>query len=66
MDWAPFHTVNKSFMENHIKLTSGYHSNSYIRQFQVAQLNFYLFDQEEKRSRRRFRLKYPESKAHTL
>jgi hypothetical protein len=53
-------------MENHIKLTSGYHSNSYIRQFQVAQLNFYLFDQEEKKSRRKFRLKYPESKVQGL
>ena len=48
-------------MKNHIKLTSGYNSNSYIRQFQVAQLNFYLFNQEEKMQKRGFRLKYPAS-----
>lgn len=49
-------------MENHIKLTSGFNSNSYIRQFQVAQLNFYLFDQEEKMNRRRHRLRTPAAK----
>jgi hypothetical protein len=49
-------------MENHIKLTSGINSNSYIRQFQVAQLNFYLFNQEEKLNRKRFRPKYPRTK----
>lgn len=42
-------------MENHIKLSSGITSNNYIRQFQVAQMNFYLFNQEEKMSRKRFR-----------
>ena len=55
---------NKSrFMENHIKLTSGFSSNSYIRQFQVAQLNFYLFSQEEKTSKKRYRVKNPDLKA---
>ena len=44
-------------MENHIKLTSGFNSNSYIRQFQVAQLNFYLFSQDEKMNRKRDRMK---------
>jgi len=44
-------------MENHIKLTSGLNSNSYIRQFQVAQLNFYLFNQEEKMTKKKFRLR---------
>lgn len=42
-------------MENHIKLVSSFNSNSYIRQFQVAQLNFYLFDREEKMSKKRYR-----------
>lgn len=51
-------------MENHIKLASGINTNSYVRQFQVAQLNFYLFDQEEKRNRRRFRLRHPGAKLH--
>lgn len=50
-------------MENHIKLTTGFSSNSYIRQFQVAQLNFYLFNQEEKRSKKRYRIKTPALKA---
>lgn len=45
-------------MENHIKLTAGFTSNSYIRQFQVAQMNFYLFMQEEKVSKRRYRIKH--------
>jgi hypothetical protein len=49
-------------MENHIKLTAGFNANSYIRQFQVAQLNFYLFVQEEKMSKKRYRLKYPNLK----
>ena len=40
-------------MENNIKLASGFNSNSYIRQFQIAQLNFYLFDQEEKLKKKR-------------
>lgn len=43
-------------MENHIKLTSGFHSNSYLRQFQVAQLNFYLFLQEEKMNKKKYPL----------
>lgn len=51
-------------MENHIKLTSGINSNSYIRHFQVAQLNFYLFDQEEKMNKRRFRLRSSRPKLH--
>lgn len=51
-------------MENHIKLTSGINSNAYIRAFQVAQLNFYLFNQEEKTNPRRFRLKSARAKAH--
>lgn len=44
-------------MENNIKLGSGFNSNSYIRQFQIAQLNFYLFDQEEKLNKKRLRPK---------
>ena len=51
-------------MENHIKLTSGLHSNSYIRQFQVAQLNFYLFLQEEKLNKKTHRVRQPLQKAH--
>lgn len=51
-------------MENHIKLTSGINSNSYIRHFQVAQLNFYLFNQEEKTNKKRFRLKSVRTKPH--
>ena len=51
-------------MENHIKLTSGFNSNSYIRLFQVAQLNFYLFSQEEKLNKKRYRLRHPVSKLH--
>jgi len=51
-------------MENHIKLTTGFNSNSYIRQFQVAQLNFYLFNQEEKMSKKRYRMKPPVMKVH--
>ena len=51
-------------MENHIKLTSGLNSNSYIRLFQVAQLNFYLFNQEEKMNKKRYRLKYAAPKTH--
>lgn len=51
-------------MENHIKLTSGLHSNSYLRQFQVAQLNFYLFLQEEKLNKKRQRARQPLQKAH--
>ncbi|MEX1238807.1 MAG: hypothetical protein WEB30_03790 [Cyclobacteriaceae bacterium] len=50
-------------MENNIKLTSTLNSNSYIRAFQVAQLNFYLFSQEEKMSKKRFRMKNPVSKS---
>ena len=47
-------------MENHIKLTSGLHSNSYLRQFQVAQLNFYLFlQEEEKTSKKKLRTREP-------
>ncbi len=42
-------------MENHIELSSGMPSNSYIRQFQVAQMNFYLVDQEEKAVKKKFR-----------
>lgn len=51
-------------MENHIKLTSGINSNSYIRAFQVAQFNFYLFNQEEKMNKRRFKLRTSHSKSH--
>ena len=51
-------------MENHIQLNPGFNSNSYIRQFQVAQLNFYLFSQEEKLTRKRYRLKHIAVKAH--
>lgn len=51
-------------MENHIKFTSGLNSNSYIRLFQVAQLNFYLFNQEEKIKKRRYRMKPPVLKSH--
>lgn len=51
-------------MENHIKLTSGFHTNSYLRQFQVAQLNFYLFLQEEKMGKRKYRLKNSAAKVH--
>ena len=50
-------------MENHIKLVSGFNSNSYIRLFQVAQLNFYLFSEEEKMNKKRYRLKNA-SKTH--
>lgn len=50
-------------MENHIKLTSGLHTNSYLRQFQVAQLNFYLFLQEEKSNKKKYRLKHALAKA---
>ena len=50
-------------MENHIKLTSGFSTNSYIRQFQVAQINFYLFNQEEKLSKKRFKPKSARTKA---
>ena len=45
-------------MENHIKLTPGFNANSYLRHFQVAQLNFYLFIQEEKMNKKRFKPKY--------
>lgn len=44
-------------MENHIILSTGNSANSYIRQFQVAQMNFYLFDQEEKLNKQRLRWK---------
>ncbi len=50
-------------MENHIKLSSGLAANSYIRQFQVAQMNFYLVDQEEKKNKRRLRLRHPREKS---
>ena len=52
------------FMENHIKLTSGLNSNSYIRQFQVAQLNLYLFSQEEETKKKKFRFRNSRSKTH--
>lgn len=48
-------------MENHIKLTSGFSANSYLRHFQVAQMNFYLFIQEEK-TIKRYKPKYQGSK----
>lgn len=51
-------------MENHIKLTSGFNANSYLRQFQVAQLNFYLFIQEEKMNKKRYKPKYQAIKPH--
>jgi hypothetical protein len=41
-------------MENHIKLTPGFHSN-YIRQFQVALTNFLIVDREEKLNKRKQR-----------
>ena len=44
-------------MENHIKLVTSLNSNSYIRQFQVAQLNFHLFSEEEKMNKKRYRWK---------
>ena len=44
-------------MENHIKLTSGISSNSYLRAFQVAQFNFFLFNQEEQMKKKRFKVK---------
>ncbi len=50
-------------MENHIKLTSGITSNSYISHFQVAQMNLYLFMQEEKMNKRRYRMRHPVSKS---
>jgi len=43
-------------MENHIKLTPGFHSN-YIRQFQVALTNFLIVDQEEKMTKRKQRIR---------
>lgn len=46
--------INPDSMENHIKLTPGFHS-SYIRQFQVALTNFLIVDQEEKMKKRRHR-----------
>lgn len=50
-------------MENHIKLTAGFTSNSYISQFQVAQMNFYLFMQEEKMNKKRYRrMRHPVAK----
>lgn len=52
-------------MENHIKLTSGFNSNSYIRLFQVAQLNFYLFSEEEKNARKRHKLKHGAKAVHS-
>ena len=51
-------------MENHIMLTPGFPSNSYLRQFQVAQLNFYLFLQEEKLTKMKHRVRQPLQKAH--
>ncbi len=52
-------------MENHIKLSSGLTANSYIRQFQVAQMNFYLVDQEEKKNKRRLRLRHPRQRSNS-
>jgi len=52
------------FMENHIQLSSGVNSNSYIRQFQVAQMNFHLVNQEEKIYKKKFRWRSFRSKAH--
>ena len=62
--FSPQGGIKTRVMENHIKLTSGINSNSYIRHFQVAQLNFYLFDQEEKMNKRRFRLRSSRPKLH--
>jgi hypothetical protein len=56
--------LTTSLMENHIKLTSGFHTNSYLRQFQVAQLNFYLFLEEEKKNKKGHRAPRPLEKAH--
>ncbi len=53
-------------MENSIKLSSGLTANGYIRQFQVAQMNFYLVDQEEKRSKRRLRWRQPKKRSAGL
>lgn len=50
------------FMENHIQLASGMTSNSYVRQFQVAQMNFNLVDQEEKLSGKRLRWRHLQAK----
>lgn len=44
-------------MENHIKLTSSANANGYLRAFQVAQFNFYLFNQEEQMNKKRFKAK---------
>ncbi|MEO5600788.1 MAG: hypothetical protein ABIR06_07665 [Cyclobacteriaceae bacterium] len=49
-------------MENPIKLTSGFGANSYLRHFQVAQMNFYLFIQEEKTIKKRYKSKYQGTK----
>jgi hypothetical protein len=49
-------------MENNIKLTSGFTSNSYLSHFQVAQLNFSLVIQEEPLIKRRFRRKHQTAK----
>lgn len=45
-------------MENNIKLGSNYHVNSYLKHFQVAQVNFNLVVQEEPRFRQKFRRRY--------
>jgi len=50
-------------MENHIKLTSGLSANSYLKHFQEAQRNFYLFIQEEKMTKKRFKPRYQASKS---
>jgi hypothetical protein len=53
-----FYVPNNPAMENHIKLTPGNNGNSYLRHFQVAQLNLYLFMQEEELNRKRFKREY--------
>lgn len=42
-------------MENYIKLTPAYATNSYLKHFQVAQINFMLAIQEEPLMKRKFR-----------
>jgi hypothetical protein len=45
-------------MENNIKLNGNFTTNSYLKLFQIAQLNFNLVVEEEPRIKRRFRRRY--------
>jgi hypothetical protein len=56
------HVINRSIMENNIKLNNDFSVNSYLTHFQVAQINFNLVIQEEPLIKRRFRRKYQLSK----